>query len=147
MPFKFSYQSVLDYRRHQAEVAEMELARCKGRLVEAEAELEKRNERRKVAAEKMARTLQKGIDGEELHMWRVYVRDLEESIAEATCKVEQMREVVAKARDKLMKATRKKKAVGRLKTSAEQAWQYEEDRKEEKEISEMTIQGVMRKMQ
>ena len=63
-----------------------------------------------------------------------------------TLQVEEMRLNVAKLREKLIEATRKKKGLNLLKRREKQAWQYEEDRLEEKELNELTNQKGVREL-
>ena len=146
MAFNFRYQRVLEYRRHQAEMAEVKHAQSRRKLIEAEAELALQKDQKKAAVHKLARSLHKRLDGKQMQVWRLYLTDLDERIEAQTLQVEEMRLNVAKLREKLIEATRKKKGLNLLKRREKQAWQYEEDRLEEKELNELTNQKGVREL-
>lgn len=145
MVFKFRFQSVLNYRRHQAEVAEMELAKAQRELAIAADRLERLIVSKRECGDRMAHCLQKGVTGRELQLWRVYLTDVETRIEEETQRMENMKRAVENLRAKLLEATRRKKAMEQLLQREEQAWRREEDRRQEKELSELAVKLHMRR--
>ena len=145
MAFRFRFQSVLNYRRHQAEKAEMELARAQQLLAEAEESLEILKANQKTALQNLARCLHQGLDGTRLHLWRLYLTDLETRIDQQIQKVEALTRAVTAFREKLLEATRKKKVLEKLWSHEQEAWRHSEDRREEKELGEIAVQSVARR--
>jgi flagellar protein FliJ len=145
MAFRFRFQSVLNYRRHQAEMAEMELARAQQLLAEAEESLATLKANRETALQNLAHCLHQGLDGTRLHLWRIYLTDLETRIDQQIQKVEALSRAVTGFREKLLEATRKKKVLEKLRSHEQEAWRYTEDRREEKELGETAVQGMARR--
>ena len=145
MAFRFRFQSVLNYRRHQAEKAEMELARAQQLLAEAEESLETLRANQTTALRNLAHCLHQGLDGTRLHLWRLYLTDLETRIDQRIQNVEALRRAVVGLREKLLEATRKKKVLEKLWSHDGEAWRYSEDRREEKELGEIAVQGGARR--
>ena len=140
MAFKFRFQSILNYRRHQVEIAEMELAGAQHQLILTEEHLETLKARNEDAENRMACCLQKGVVGRKLQLWRLYLTDIQARIDEEAQRAEAMRLAVEDLRVKLLEANRKKKSMERLSNREEQAWRQKEDRLEERELSEMAMQ-------
>ena len=145
MAFKFRFQSVLNYRRHQAEVAEMELAKAQRELAVAAERLEHLRLSKRDCGDQLAHCLQQGVTGRELQLWRVYLTDVETKIEEETQRMENMKLAVENLRAKLLDATRRKKGMEQLLHRGRQAWQREEERRQEKELSELAVQQHMRR--
>ena len=140
MTFKFRFQSVLNYRRHQAETAEMELAKAQRQLAAAQDLLANLTARREDGESRLAHCLQKGVEGRKLQLWRLYLADLETRIEEEIQNTEAMRVEVEDLRDRLLEANRKKKSIEKLLYREEQTWWREENRRQAKELAEMAVQ-------
>jgi len=139
MTFKFRFQSVLNYRRHQAEIAEMELAEARQQLALAEEKLASLKAKREDGDSRLAHCLQKGVVGRELQLWRLYLTDLETRIDEEAQRTEVMRLALEDLRARLLEADRKKKSMEKLLDREEQAWWREENKRQEKELSEVAV--------
>jgi len=142
MAFRFRFQSVLSYRRHQAEKSEMELARAQQLLTEAEKTLETLKTNHETALLNLAHCLHEGLDGTRVHLWRLYLTDLETRIDHQIQNVKAHRHAVTGFREKLLEATRKKKALEKLRNHEDEAWRHTEERRQEKELGEIAVQGV-----
>jgi flagellar export protein FliJ len=145
MAFKFRFQSVLNYRRHQAEVAEIELAKARRQLALAEEHLGILEARREDGESRLAHCLQKGVMGPKLQLWRLYLTDLETKINEEVQGTEAMRLAVEGLRARLLEATRRKKSMEKLLDREEQAWWQEENKRQEKELSEVAVRLYARR--
>jgi flagellar export protein FliJ len=139
MTFKFRFQSVLNYRRHQAEIAEMELAEAQQQLVIAEEHLASLKAKREDGESRLAHRLQKGVGGHELQLWRLYLTDLETRIDEEAQRAEVMRLSLENVRARLLVANRKKKSMEKLFDQEEQAWWQQENKRQERELSEVAV--------
>ena len=140
MTFKFRFQSVLNYRRHQAETAEMELAKAQRHLAAAKKLLANLKARREDGESRLVQCLQKGVEGQKLQLWRLYLTDLETRIEEEIQHTEAMRVAVEDRRVRLLEANRKKKSIEKLLNREEQVWWLEENRRQAKELGEMAVQ-------
>ena len=139
MAFKFRFQSVLHYRRHQAEIAEMELAKARRQLALAEEQVASLKARREDAESRLAHCLQKGVMGPKLQLWRLYLTDLETKIHEEVQRTEAMGLAVEDLRSRLLEANRKKKSMEKLLDREERAWWQAENKIQEKELSEAAV--------
>jgi flagellar export protein FliJ len=140
MAFKFRFQSVLNYRRHQAETAEMELAKARRQLAVAEERLASFKARRTDGESRLACCLQEGVVGRKLQLWRLYLTDLDTRIDQEVQRAEAMRLALDDHRARLLEATRKRKSMEKLLDREEQAWWQEENKRQAKELSEMAVQ-------
>ncbi len=145
MAFKFRFQSVLNYRRHQAEIAELELAKAAHQLALAEEQLKDLKVRREAADKRLAHCLQEGVPGRKLQLYRLYLTDLETRIDEENQRTETMRLALEDLRARLLEANRKKKSMEKLLSREEQAWLQQEDKRHEKELSEIAVQQHTRR--
>jgi flagellar export protein FliJ len=118
----------------------MELAKAQHQLILAEEHLASLKARNEDAESRMAHCLQKGVMGRKLQLWRLYLTDLQTSIDEEDQRTEAMRLAVEDLRVRLLEANRKKKSMEKLSHREEQAWRQKEDRREQKELSEMAVQ-------
>ncbi|MBW1980201.1 MAG: flagellar export protein FliJ [Deltaproteobacteria bacterium] len=146
MAFSFSYQSILDYRSHQAELAEMELARLQRSLLLAEGELRRLVQRWHRGRRQLAQGLQKGLAGKLMQVWRLYVTDLEAQLERQTAAVEELRDRVAEARSKLLEAVKNRKAMELLQQRQKEIWLREETRQELRELGEIGVRTAARRL-
>jgi flagellar export protein FliJ len=118
----------------------MELAKAQQQLILAEEHLANLKARNGGAEWSMAHCLQKGVVGRKLQLWRLYLTDLQARIDEEVQRTEAMRLAIEDLRVRLLEANQKKESMEKLLYREEQAWRQKENRREEKELSEMAIQ-------
>jgi flagellar export protein FliJ len=140
MAFTFRFQRLLDYRCHQVDMEEMQLAEARRRVASGEAALARLTAGRDGALRDLARCLHEGLSGEHLQIWRLYLSDLEMRIHQQARQVEVMKARAEEVRVRLVEAFRRKRAMERLRTREERSWRENEDRRAENELAEQALQ-------
>ncbi|RLB41698.1 MAG: flagellar export protein FliJ [Deltaproteobacteria bacterium] len=139
MVFKFRYESLLNYRRHLKEVAQVELARSMEQLAVAKETLESLTAEYDKATLGFATRLRQGITAQRLQDFSSYLSRLKEEISQKALEVAEWEEFVEKKRSALLEKDREFKIIDKLRDKDFERWVAEQESREQKALSEMAI--------
>lgn len=139
MGFKFRYETLLSYRGHLKERAEIALARAQQQLNQAQQRLEEYREGLRQTKQRLESGLKTRIASHELQSFRDYLMSLEGKIGiQERAVAEREKTVRGKMEDLLLKA-KEYKTVEKLKERDFQEWQYRQNILEQKMMSEVAL--------
>lgn len=139
MAFKFRYESLLNYRRHLKDMAQVELARSMEQLQTARDALDSVTAEYAKATGALSQRLKKGITAQKLKSYTTYLNKLKEDISQKALQVAEWEEIVEKKRSALLDKDKEWKIMDKLKERDFQRWCAERDTKERITLNEMAI--------
>ncbi len=139
MAFKFRYESLLSYRRHLKDMAQVELARSMEQLQTARDSLEFVTAEYEKATGVLSQRLKEGITAQKLKNYSSYLNRLKEDITQKALQVAEWEEIVEKKRSTLLDRDKEWKIMDKLKERDFQRWCAERDTKERIALNEMAI--------
>jgi flagellar FliJ protein len=141
MGFHFRYESLLNYRQHLKEKAEVDLARARQRLRQSMEALEAYEEGLKQTREALEQNLKDSLPSHELQNYSDYFINLEERIGLAEMEVVDHERTVRQKMQVLLSKTKDFKAIEKLKEKDLKKWNHQQHINELKRLNEI---GVIR---
>lgn len=139
MGFRFRFESLLAYRLHLKERAEIELGMANKALKEAQASLAQAKNRFSMGNEELVIQMRATISSDELRHFRVYLNSLEEQIASHEMNVEEKEVQVRNKRAVLLEKTKEHKVMAKLKEKEQKRWEEKAAREEQKIQDELAV--------
>ena len=141
MGFRFRYESLLNYRQHLKDKAEVDLARARQRLRQSMEALEAYEEGLKQSREALEQSLKDNLPSHELQNYSDYFISLEERIGLAEMEVVDHESTVRQKMQILLSKTKDFKAMEKLKEKDLKKWNHQQNLNELKRLNEI---GVIR---
>jgi flagellar FliJ protein len=139
MAFKFRYKSLLSYRQHLKEKAEIELALAQRQLNRAQELLKYFSESLKKGNAELDAALSKTISSDDLKVYLDYLSGLKIRIEIQTAEVQKCKEKVKKKMETLLEKTKEYKVIEKLKQNDFEKWDYKQLQEERKAMNETAI--------
>lgn len=139
MAFKFRYESLLKYRRHLKEIAQLELARSMEHLALAREGLDTLSAEYNSAVGRLNTNLKRGMVAQRLQNHVEYLDRLKRDIAQKAMEVAEWEQAVENKRAALIEKDRDLKIIDKLKSRDFEKWVAEEEAKEQKALNEMAV--------
>lgn len=146
MPYEFKLEALRRYRQFEEERLQKELGDAQRALEQAEELLRAHLALRQKTENEFRKSSQGGeATASQAAMYRSYLQRLAGEIITRQQQVQSAEKACQEARDLLLEAMKRRKALDRLKEKGEQAFMAELDSQEQKFINEMAIQRFVRK--
>ena len=139
MAFRFRYESLLNYRRHLKEMAQVELAKSMEQLQVAKEALQHLTTEYARTTGALGQGLRSGIAAQRLKNYSEYLSRLKEDISQKALQVAEWEEVVEKRRKALLEKDKEWKIMDKLKERDLRKWTAEREAKERLELNETAI--------
>jgi flagellar FliJ protein len=139
MGFSFRFESLLKYRRHRKERAEVELGRARRRLNQAREELEGLERRLQDAGGELQRCMKAGASSDKLRTHVDFVTGLEIRIQIQEAEVGRKRDEVRDRVKEVLERTREVRIIEKLEERDHRAWLREEQKREQKALDEIAV--------
>lgn len=139
MGFRFRYESLLSYKGHLKEKAEIELSRAQRRWRQCRNLLEEYHHNLEQTRESFAGSMKKKISSGELNTYSAYILTLEMKIEEQEMKTAESERIVREKLRILLEKTKQYKIFERLKERDYQKWIQQQNLMEQKEKNEVTL--------
>ncbi len=136
--FRYKMQSILDIKLKMETQAKQEFARAKMALDEEEEKLEALYQRKREYEEKAASLLTGGLHVQDIRENKAALLKMDEYIKEQKVRIQIAETALERARLKLQEVMRERKTQETLRDKAFEEFVREENRKESKEIDELT---------
>ncbi|MFP4037660.1 MAG: flagellar export protein FliJ [Desulfobacteraceae bacterium] len=139
MGFAFRFESLLSYRAHQKERAQIALARARKRLREAEDALAALDSERREVSEALAKVKHNPVESEILRSFVDYLGALETKIQAVENEVKSRAHEVQIALQEVLEKTRAHSIMEKLKEKDYEAWLSESRHREQKMQDETAV--------
>ena len=139
MGFQFRYESLLNYRRHLKDMAQVELARSLEQLALAKEALGELTHEYSKVSTTLHKNLQQRVQAHELRNYADYLARLKQDITQKALEVAEWEDVVEQKRKRLLEKDKDWKIIDKLKDKDFQRWQTDRRSKEQKALEEMAI--------
>ena len=139
MGFSFRYETLLSYREHIKEQAELEYAKAKQKLIRANRELDAFNNSLQEAKASLQSMLTGRTPSEEVLAYSDYLAGLNDKINLQEEKIAGLEKEVKSKMEDLLDKTKQYKIIEKLKEKDFQEWQYQELQKEQTRLNEVTV--------
>lgn len=139
MGFRFRYESLLNYRRHLKEKAEIDLARARQRLRQSMETLEACEEGLRQSREALNQHLIKKYPSHEIQTYSDYFIRLKERIGFTEMEIIDHEKTVRQKMQILLVKTKDFKAMEKLKEKDFDKWNHEQQQKEMKRMNEVAV--------
>ncbi|MEJ2037569.1 MAG: flagellar export protein FliJ [Desulfosarcinaceae bacterium] len=139
MVYQFKLEALRKYRQHQEEIEQKKLAEAQRNLEAALDQLNAHLARRERTEEELQRCQQQSATGQQLLVYLHFLQKLTRDIESQQEKVAQLRNTCDLAREDVLAAMKKRKALDKLKEKGLKRHLENLDHEEEKFISEMAI--------
>jgi flagellar FliJ protein len=139
MAYQFKYESVLGYRRHLKEKAEIEFSQTKQRLNRAIIELQGYQGNLRQGLSALESGLKKKLSSQELKTHTDYLAGLRSRIAAQEKEVQKWQRILLEKTRNLHTRTKRFKVIERLKEKDLERWKYQQGLAEQKVLAEMSI--------
>lgn len=136
--FRYRMQSILNITNQMENQAKMELGQAQRRLLEEEERLQRLRDRKEVYLEEGRRARLNALSVQELKDNEYAVARMDEFIAIQTTNVHKAEMEVEAARLRLQEIMKERKSHERLREKAFEQFVAEENKKESKEVDELT---------
>lgn len=137
MGFKFRYHSLLSYREHLKERAEIELGSALKQLHQAQQMLETYESRH--AETRRSLDLMKRITSEEMATYSDYLTGITRKIRIQKHEVARTQRIAEEKRKDLLERTKEYRIIEKLMEKDHQIWKHQELLAEQKRISEVAV--------
>ena len=145
--FEFSLQRVLDAKLAVEESLEIRLGNAQRHLDVSLRKLDSIRERRAREARRVADLKGRHVSARELASGSGYLQWVEKEMARQTDEVRQREKEVDAVRREWMVAMKERKTFERLKEKERLEWRYEQNRKEQKDLDDLTSAVFYRQRQ
>lgn len=139
MGFRFRYESLLNYRQHLKEKAEIDLARARQKLRQSRETLEAYEEGLKQSREVLDRQLKNRLASHEMQNYSDYFISLKERIGFKEMEIIDHERTVRQKMQVLLSKTKDFKAIEKLKEKDFSKWNHEQHREELKRMNEIAV--------
>ena len=139
MGFQFRYESLLSYRGHLKEKAEIELSRARQQLIQARLSLEEHKENLRGAGQSLESVLRKKISSQELKNYSDYLSALKAKIGAQENEVKKWETVTREKLENLQTKTKRYRVIEKLKEKDFQQWNYQQQLLEQKRMDEVAV--------
>lgn len=139
MRFRFRYESLLKYRQHLKEKAEVDLARARQQLRKSMEILEAYEEGLRQSRQALDQNLKNNLPSHELQNYSDYFISLEERIGLAEMEMINHERTVRQKMQTLLSKTKDFKAIEKLKEKDLAKWNHQQHLDELKKINEIAI--------
>lgn len=139
MVYQFKLEALRKYRQHQEEIEQKKLAEAQRNLETALNQLSAHLARRERTEEDMQKCQQQSATGQQILVYLQFLQKLTGDIADQQEKVAQLRKACDLAREDVLEAMKKRKALEKLKEKGLKRHLEHLDHEEEKFINEMAI--------
>ncbi|MEW6667037.1 MAG: flagellar export protein FliJ [Thermodesulfobacteriota bacterium] len=139
MGFKFRYESLLSYRGHLKEKAEIELGKAQAHLSRARQLLERYETLMQEARESLDRGMTATMTSEEVVTYADYLGGLKRRISAQRLEVTRCEKVVAEKRKVLLAKSKEYRIIEKLKEKDFQKWNRRELLLEQKKMNEVAV--------
>jgi flagellar FliJ protein len=137
--FRFRYESLLSYRGHLKEKAEVELSRARQQLIQARLCLEEHKENLRGAGQSLESVLKNKISSQELKNYSDYLSALKAKIGAQENEVKKWETVTREKLENLQTKTKRYKVIEKLKEKDFQQWNYQQQLLEQKRMDEVAV--------
>jgi len=137
--FKFRYQSLLSYREHLKEKAEIEFGSAQGSLQKARQELELYEYRHSTARMSLEQGLTGRMTSGEIAAYSDYLNGMKKRIASQKQEVARKERVAAEKRKNLLERTKEYRIIEKVQEKDHQKWMQQLSRLEQKRVDEMSV--------
>lgn len=139
MGFRFRYESLLSYKGHLKEKAELELSLAQRRLRQCRELLEEYHYELEQTREAFAGSMKNKISSGQLNTYSVYILALEMKIENQEMKTIESEKIVKEKLRALLEKTKQYKVFERLKEKDYEKWIQQQNLMEQKEKNEVTL--------
>jgi len=139
MRFRFRYESLLNYRQHLKEKAEIDLGRARQQLRQSMETLGAYEEGLKQSREALDQNLKNKLPSHELQNYSDYFINLKERIGLAEMEIIDHERTVRQKMQILLSKTKDFKAIEKLKEKDLKKWNHQQHLDELKRINEIAI--------
>ena len=139
MGFKFRYESLLNYRRHLKDLAQIELARSMEEMAAAKKALNSLRSEYDEATRVLSQDLKFGMEASKLKNYTAYLEWLRENIIHKALEVAEWEEKVEEKREALLEKDKDLKIIDKLKKKDLKQWVGEREAREQKEQNEIAV--------
>lgn len=139
MGFKFRYESLLSYRGHLKEKAEIELGKAQAQLSRARQLLEHYETLLQEARDSLDKGLSAAMSSEEVVTYADYLSGVKRKISAQHLEVTRWEKVVAEKRKVLLAKSKEYRIIEKLKEKDFQKWNRQELLLEQKKMNEVAV--------
>ena len=138
MGFKFRYQSLLSYREHLKEKAEIEFGSAQRRLQEARQAMESYELRLHKARTALEQGLMSRLASEDMATYADYLNSMKRRITLQKQEIARKERVVSEKRKDLLERTKEYRIIEKLMDRDHAKWKYHLSKEEQKRVDEMS---------
>jgi flagellar FliJ protein len=139
MAFRFRYESLLSYRRHLKEKAEVDLGMARRRLQEARTSLKTDRGRLEGVGKSFESRMKNRMSAGEIKNHVDFLAHLKGRIKVQELNVDRLEGVARNKKEELLKKAKEYKVIEKLKEKDLQAWQQGQLQREQKRMSEVAV--------
>jgi flagellar FliJ protein len=139
MGFKFRYQTLLSYRGHLKEKAEIEFGSAQRRLQEARHTMESHEVRLRKARIALEQGLMSRMSSEEMATYSDYLNGVKRKILLQKQEVARRERIVFEKRKLLLERTKEYRIIEKLMEKDHTAWKQGQSLAEQKRVDEMSV--------
>lgn len=134
--FKFKFQAMLNIKEQTEEILKNQLGVAIQKLEREKGVLKDLKGEKKRCISELGSETSKGVTIEKLRGYNVYISSLKQKIINQSERVKEQQQVVDKYREELLKITKERKMLGKLKEKQKEEYFKEQIKKEQKIVDE-----------
>ena len=144
--YRFKLEALLNYRRHQEEACQKELAQARRRLTDEREKLERKKREKQESLEKLQAKKKESTNVADIMLYMNYIQQLSKDIEDQAMLVHKTAKLVDQKRHELVSIMQKHKTLKNLKYKEQQAYQQKLMQDERKLMDEIASIRHARKM-
>ena len=144
--YRFKLEALLNYRRHQEEACQKELAQAQRRLTDKREKLERKKKEKQESLEKLQVKKKVSTTVSDIMLYMNYIQQLSKDIEDQAMLVHKTAKLVDQKRHELISIMQKHKTLKNLKYKEQQAYQQKLMQDERKLMDEIASIRHARKM-
>ncbi|MBW2406878.1 MAG: flagellar export protein FliJ [Deltaproteobacteria bacterium] len=144
--YRFKLEALLNYRRHQEEACQKELAQARRRLTDEREKLERKKKEKQESLEKLQVKKKVSTTVSDIMLYMNYIQQLSKDIEDQAMLVHKTAKLVDQKRHELVSSMQKHKTLKNLKYKEQQAYQQKLMQDERKLMDEIASIRHARKM-
>jgi flagellar FliJ protein len=144
--YRFKLEALLNYRRHQEEACQKELAQARRRLTDEREKLERKKKEKQESLEKLQVKKKVSTTVSDIMLYMNYIQQLSKDIEDQAMLVHKTAKLVDQKRHELVSSIQKHKTLKNLKYKEQQAYQQKLMQDERKLMDEIASIRHARKM-
>jgi flagellar FliJ protein len=144
--YRFKLEALLNYRRHQEEACQKELAQARRRLTDKREKLERKKKEKQESLEKLQVKKKVSTTVSDIILYMNYIQQLSKDIEDQAMLVHKTAKLVDQKRHELVSIMQKHKTLKNLKYKEQQAYQQKLMQDERKLMDEIASIRHARKM-